>query len=128
MTDERNPMSSTTPARRYRVAFHQGAPRTLEADGYARADGWVTFYRDAEPRDRLVVEYAEAIVHSIERLEPEAKTVNTIRVHLAREDPEREKGETGRRKRLVRSIVRDLRRLHLDHAAERIDATYGDVR
>lgn len=56
------------------------------------------------------------------------QVANTVQVHFTPEDTDREPGEAGRRKRLIRAIVRDLRRIGQLGAADRIEAVYGQVR
>lgn len=54
--------------------------------------------------------------------------VVNLRGALRDDDTEREQGEPGRRKRLVRSIVRDLRKIGQLAAAERVEVVYGETR
>lgn len=51
----------------------------------------------------------------------------TVHVHFDRPDTDREPGELGRQRRLVRSICRSLRGIGLKFAAEYVEATYGEL-
>lgn len=101
--------------------------RAIALDHAVRTTGGLATPEEVAKAAETYLAFLEGRTTTTEGATADPQVANTVHVHFTPEDTEREPGEAGRRKRLVQGIVRDLRR-SWPHAAELIEAAYGEVR